>query len=156
MGDVDQEDRAELERLVGAAMEVARERTGLDREAWARRLRPALHLPPPTPEQKLRNNWYAWRAKPWSIPAVALLAAGRVAEIPLDALVSAAAQRLAEEEDQRQGGQRVAMEPSAEGRLARLEREVAEQQRVIEELREELDRRSMQPSTDEHRRRARS
>jgi hypothetical protein len=156
MGDVDQDDRAELERLVLAAMEVARERTGLDREAWARRLRPALRLPAATPEQKVRNNWYAWRAKPWTVPAVALLAAGRVAGMPLESLIGAAAQRLAEEE-QRADRQPEQVHPSAEGRLARLEREVAEQQRVIDELREELDRRSVrEPAQDEQRRRARS
>jgi hypothetical protein len=155
MGDVDQEDRAQLERLVGAAMEIARERTGLTREDWVRRLRPALRLPDATPEMKLRNNWYAWRSKPWTVPAVLLLAAASAAGMTLEALLAAAAESLADA-PQRTGFQRdLPAAPSAEGRLARLEREVAEQQRVIDELREEIDRRSAPASNrDEERRRA--
>lgn len=155
MGDVDQEDRARLERLVGAAMEIARERSGLTREDWVRRLRPALRLPDAPPEMKLRNNWYAWRSKPWTVPAVLLLAAATAAGMTLEALMTAAAESLAGG-SQHTGHQSELPTPSAEGRLARLEREVAEQQRVIDELREEIDRRSAPASDrDEQRRRAR-
>ena len=108
-----------LEDQVARAMEVARKRTGLTVEAMARRLRPALRLPDVPPEKKeVRNNWYAWRRSPRAIPAIALVAAARLARTTVDALLSDSAT------------------PSSEGRLARLEREVAEQQRVIDQLRE--------------------
>jgi hypothetical protein len=155
MADVNQEDRAQLEALVSEAMEIARQRTGLTAEAWARRLRPALHLPDATPEMKVRNNWYSWRSKPWTVPAVALLAAARVAEVPLDELVAAAAQSVTQRRQDASGPPEPA-EPSSEGRLARLEREVAEQQRLIDELREEIDRRATRATGRDDRRQARS
>jgi hypothetical protein len=106
-----------LEDQVARAMETARKRTGLTVETMARRLRPALRLPDVPPEKKeVRNNWYAWRRSPRSIPAVALLAAARLAGTSVDALLTEAA------------------EPSSEGRLARVERELAEAQRMIEQL----------------------
>ncbi len=123
-GDRDIDLRPEtLEDQVARAMESARKRTGLTVEAMARRLRPALRLPAVPPEKKeVRNNWYAWRRSPRAIPAVALLAAARLAGTSIDALLSEAT------------------EPSAEGRLARLERELAEQQRLIEQLQQAVDR----------------
>lgn len=153
MADVDQGDRAQLEALVRAAMELAKDRTKLDADAWARRLRPVLRLPDATPEMKLRNNWYSWRSKPWTVPAVALLAAARVVELPLEELLLLAAQKLAED---RTNGSSGRGEAAPEGRLARLEREVAEQQRLIDELREEMDRRTARASGQDDQRRARS
>lgn len=106
-----------LEDQVARAMETARKRAGLTVEAMARQLRPALRLPDVPPEKKeIRNNWYAWRRNPRAIPAVALLAAARLAGQSVDQLLSETAA------------------PSSEGRLARLEREVAEQQRLIDRL----------------------
>src|SRR5215471_2840739 len=127
-----------LEDQVARAMETARKRSGLTVEAMARRLRPALRLPAVGAEKQVRNNWYGWRKAPGAIPAVALVAAARLAGTSVDALLSESA------------------EPATEGRLARLEREVAEQQRVIDELREHLDRTSSQPTAREERHRARS
>ncbi len=125
-----------LEGQVARAMETARRRSGLTVEAMARRLRPALRLPDVPPERKeVRNNWYAWRRNPRAIPAVALVAAAKLAGTSVDALLSESA------------------EPSAEGRLARLEREMAEQQRVIDELRRSVDRGASRPLTREDERR---
>lgn len=119
-----------LEDEVARAMEVARKRAGLTVEAMARQLRPALRLPPVPPEKKaVRNNWYSWRRSPRAIPAVALVAAARLARTSVDTLLSEA------------------VAPSAEGRLARLERELAEQQRLIEQLRRAVDRDSARSGT---------
>jgi hypothetical protein len=111
-----------LEDLVARAMETARKRAGLTVETMARRLRPALRLPDVPPDRKeIRNNWYAWRRNPRAIPAVALVAAARLAGTSVDGLLAEPAP------------------PSSEGRLARLEREVAEQQRIIDELKRAVD-----------------
>jgi hypothetical protein len=117
-----------LEDQVARAMEVARKRAGLTVETMARRLRPALRLPAVPPEKtEVRNNWYAWRRRPRAIPAVALLAAARLAGTSVDALLSESTQ------------------PISEGRLARLEREVADQQRLINELRRAVDEGGVHP-----------
>ena len=122
-----------LEGQVARAMETARKRSGLTVEAMARRLRWPLRLPGVPPEKQVRNNWYAWRSSPRSIPAVALVAAARLAGTSVDALLSEA------------------VEPSAEGRLARLEREVAEQQRIIDQLQRLADQRDAEPAAQDER-----
>lgn len=113
----------QLDAQVVQALDVARRRSGLTVEALIRELRPALRLPA-VPEEKseVRNTWYAWRQRPRAIPAVALLAAAELAGTTVDALLLGAA------------------ESEPEGRLARLEREVAEQQRLIDQLRRAIER----------------
>ncbi len=97
-----------VEDQVSRAMEVARRRAGLTTEEMARRLRPVLRLPDMPRHKQARSNWYGWRQNPRSIPAVALVAAARLAGTTVDALLS----------DATPG-------PAA-GRIAELEREVAE------------------------------
>ncbi len=97
-----------VEDQVSRAMEVARRRAGLTAEEIARRLRPSLRLPEMPPGKQARSNWYGWRQNPRSIPAVALVSAARLAGTTVDALLS----------DSSPG-------PAA-GRVAELEREVAE------------------------------
>jgi hypothetical protein len=118
----------ELDTQVVRALDLARRRAGLTVEDMVRRLRPALRLPD-VPEEKseVRNTWYAWKQRPRAVPAVALLAAAQLAGTTVDALLL--------EYDK--------TEP--EGRLARLEREVAEQQGLIDQLRRAIER-SAEPS----------
>lgn len=117
--DVEEPDLAPeaFEAQVARAMETARRRSGLTVTDMARRLRRPLRLPEVPPEKKdIRNTWYAWRQNPRSIPAVALLAAAALAGDSVDDLLQEV------------------LQPSAEGRLAKLEREVAEQQQMIARL----------------------
>jgi hypothetical protein len=136
-GDDSMELPAEIvEAQVARAMEAARRRAGLTVEAMVRRLRPTLRLPDVPPEKReVRNNWYAWRERPRSIPAVALVAAARLAGTSVDALLTETPPDLA-----------------PEGRLARLEREVAEQQRIIEQLQKGFEARGAgrHPPNREH------
>src|SRR5215467_29347 len=81
-------DPDDLERRAAQALEVARRRAGLSVEAMVRSLRPALRLPDLEPGKAGRHNWYDWRRRPHSIPAVALLAAAQIAGLPLDLLLS--------------------------------------------------------------------
>jgi hypothetical protein len=97
-----------VEDQVSRAMEVARRRAGLTTEEMARRLRPVLRLPDMPRHKQARSNWYGWRQNPRSIPAVALVAAARLAGTTVDALLSDATP------------------VPAAGRLTDLEREVAE------------------------------
>jgi len=69
-------------------MERARTRAGLTVEAMVRRLRPALRMPPVPPGKGVRQNWYDWRQNPRSLPAVALVAAAKLAGLPIDSLLS--------------------------------------------------------------------
>lgn len=120
-----------LEGRVARALEVARRRSGMTVDAIVRELRPALRLPEVS-DRPIRWTWYDWRKKPRSIPAVALLAAAELANTTVDALLSETTR------------------PSSEGRLARLERELAEQQRVIDQLRQAIDQsRADPPSVDQ-------
>jgi hypothetical protein len=105
-------------------------------DAIVRELRPALRLSE-VPDRPIRWTWYDWRKRPRSIPAVALLAAAELANTTVDALLTETAR------------------PSSEGRLARLERELAEQQRVIDELRQVVDQgRASSPAAEQSRHRS--
>jgi hypothetical protein len=110
-------DPDDLERRAAEALEVARRRAGLSVEAMVRSLRPALRLPDLEPGKAGRHNWYDWRRRPHSIPAVALLAAAQIAGLPLDVLLS--------ESD--------APSHAQSGRLESLERQVAELSRRLEQ-----------------------
>ena len=105
-----------VEDQVSRAMELARRRAGLTAEEMARRLRPVLRLPEMPPDRQARSNWYGWRQNPRSIPAVALVAAARVAGTTVDALLSDAAPG-----------------PAA-SRIAELEREVASLRGLVGEM----------------------
>jgi hypothetical protein len=112
-----------LEAQVAGAMERARRRAGLTVEEMVRRLRPTVRLPDvPAEKKEVRNNWYSWRKRPGSIPAVALVAAAKLAGTSVDALLTESPPELA-----------------PDGRLARLEREVADQQRLIEQLQQAVE-----------------
>ncbi len=102
-------------------------------DAMVRELRPALRLPEVS-DRPIRWTWYDWRRRPRSIPAVALLAAAELANTTVDTLLSET------------------IRPSSEGRLARMERELAEQQRLIDELRQVVDRSAGSPSVERDRR----
>jgi hypothetical protein len=82
-----------------------------------RSMRPALRLPDLEPGKAGRHNWYDWRRRPHSIPAVALLAAAQIAGLPLDALLSESG----------------APSNAQSGRLETLERQVAELSRRLEQ-----------------------
>jgi hypothetical protein len=81
-----------LERQVMNALETARRRAGLTAEEMARRLRPALRLSEVGPDKVARHNWYDWRRRPHSIPAVALVAAAELAGVSVDRLLGAGGQ----------------------------------------------------------------
>jgi len=81
-----------LERRVMGALEAARRRAGLTVDEMVRRLRPALRLPEVGLGKAARHNWYDWRRRPHSIPAVALVAAAELAGVPVDRLLGADAQ----------------------------------------------------------------
>jgi hypothetical protein len=97
-----------VEDRVARAMETGRKRAGLTVEQMVRRLRPVLRLPEAEEDKRVGQTWYDWRHRPRSIPAVALVAAAEIARTSLDVLLSETSQ------------------PSSEGRVARLERRVAE------------------------------
>ena len=110
-------DPDELEGRAAQALEVARRRAGLSVEEMVRSLRPALRLPDLEPGKAGRHNWYDWRRRPHSIPAVALLAAAQIAGLPLAVLLSESG----------------APSQSQSGRLQSLERQVAELTRRLEQ-----------------------
>jgi hypothetical protein len=84
---------------------------------------------PDVPEEKteVRNTWYAWQKRPRAVPAVALLAAAHLAGMTVDALLMESG------------------ESEPEGRLTRLERTVAEQQQLIDQLRQAIERSTGSP-----------
>lgn len=77
----------ELEQRVTRALEAARRRAGLTVDEMVRRLRPALRLPELEAGKVARHNWYDWRRRPHSVPAVALLAAAELAGVSIDRLM---------------------------------------------------------------------
>ncbi len=101
-------------------MEMARRRTGLTAEEISRRLRPVLRLPEMPPGKEARSNWYGWRQNPRSVPAVALIAAARLAGTTVDALLSD-----------------VSAGP-ATSRIAELEQEIAKLSAVLGQVQADL------------------
>jgi hypothetical protein len=79
-------------------------------------------MPPVPPDKGVRQNWYDWRQNPRSLPAVALVAAAKLAGLPIDSLLSASP----------------ASPDRQASRLESLERQVADLTRRLEQ-REQQD-----------------
>lgn len=76
-----------LEEQVTHALDLGRQRAGLSVDEVVRRLRPLLRLPDVEPTKSPRHNWYDWRRRPQSIPAIALVAIAKLAGTSLDSLL---------------------------------------------------------------------
>lgn len=125
----------EWEGLVVRALEVARRRAGLTVDEMVRRLRPVVRLPELTAGRAARHNWYDWRRRPHSIPAVALLAAAELAGVSVDRLLGKAASEVIPPEAAKVGVARV---ESLERRVAILEAQVAQIRADLVVLRQQL------------------
>lgn len=76
-----------LEDEVTRALDLGRQRAGLSVDEVVRALRPVLRMPDVEPTKSARHNWYDWRRRPQSVPAVALLAIAKLAGTSLDSLL---------------------------------------------------------------------